>query len=137
MDKQIKQLEEFQQKFNSHCNYKPTFLQKEDWELRYKLSKEELDEYKEACENNDMVEILDSITDRLFLVIGDAVSHGLQDKLIPAFQEVFESNMSKLGEDGEPIVNGENGVLDETRPLGKILKSKNYFKPNLEKILNE
>jgi predicted HAD superfamily Cof-like phosphohydrolase len=135
MQKQIQNLEEFQRKFNSIYNTKPTFLTEEEYNLRYALSKEELEEYLEACQNKNMVEILDSIIDRIFLAIGDAVCHGLQDKLVDAFQEVVDSNMSKLDENGKPIINGENGVLDTTRPLGKILKSKNYFEPNLKKFL--
>jgi predicted HAD superfamily Cof-like phosphohydrolase len=135
MQKQIQNLEEFQRKFNSIYNTEPTFLTEEEYNLRYALSKEELEEYLEACQNKDMVEILDAIVDRIFLAIGDAVCHGLQDKLVDAFQEVVDSNMSKLDENGKPIINGENGVLDTTRPLGKILKSKNYFEPNLKQFL--
>lgn len=135
MQNEINGLEMFQKKFNGTFNTKPTFLTEEEYNLRYALSKEELEEYLEACQNNNMVEILDSIVDRIFLAIGDAVCHGLQDKLIPAFQEVLNSNMSKLDENGKPIYNGENGVLDTTRPLGKILKSKNFFEPNLKQFL--
>lgn len=87
-------------------------------------------------EDNDMVEILDAIVDRIFLAFGDAVSHGLQDKLPKAFQEVFLSNMSKLDNDGEPIINGKKGVLDNKRPIGKLLKSENYFEPNLKQFLS-
>ena len=96
---------------------------------------EMIDEYKEACEQGDIIEIFDAILDRLFLAFGDAVCHGLQDKLIEGFNEVVASNMSKLDEVGLPIINGENGVLDESRPLGKILKSKNYSEPNLKQFL--
>ena len=135
MEKQIKQLEEFQLKFKSLHNTEPTFLTKEEYELRFLLSEEELDEYLEACQNKDMVEILDAIVDRIFLAIGDAVCHGLQGKLVEAFQEVVNSNMSKIDENGEPIFNGENGVTDITRPLGKLLKSKLYREPNLKQFL--
>ena len=135
MEKQIKQLEEFQLKFKSLHNIEPTFLAENEYNLRYLLSKEENEEYLEACQNNDMVEILDAIVDRIFLAIGDAVCHGLQGKLVEAFQEVVNSNMSKLDENGEPIFNGENGVTDITRPLGKLLKSKLYREPNLKQFL--
>ena len=135
MKQQIKQLEEFQKAFNSTYSNTPTLLSKEEWELRYKLSEEELLEYKEACEAGDLVEITDSIADRLFLIIGDAVSHGLQHILEDAFNEVVRSNMSKLGLDGRPIVNGENGVFDESRPLGKILKPSHFSEPNLKQFL--
>ena len=135
MQQQLKDLETFQKVFNSTYNETPTLLSEEDWKLRYKLSLEELDEYKEACEQGDIVEIFDAILDRLFLAFGDAVSHGLQDKLIDGFNEVVRSNMSKLGDNGKPLINGENGVWDETRPKGKILKSQNFFEPNLKQFL--
>ena len=135
MQQQLKDLETFQKVFNSTYNETPTLLSEEDWKLRYKLSLEELEEYKEACEQGDIVEIFDAILDRLFLAFGDAVSHGLQDKLIDGFNEVVRSNMSKLGDNGKPLINGENGVWDETRPKGKILKSQNFFEPNLKQFL--
>ena len=135
MRQQIKDLETFQKSFNSVYNTEPTLLKEEDWKLRYKLSLEESDEYKEACEQGDIVEIFDAILDRLFLAFGDAVSHGLQDKLIDGFNEVVRSNMSKLDNNGKPIINGEDNVWDESRPKGKILKSKNFFEPNLKQFL--
>ena len=135
MRQQIKDLETFQKSFNSVYNTEPTLLKEEDWKLRYKLSLEELDEYKEACEQGNIVEIFDAILDRLFLAFGDAVSHGLQDKLIDGFNEVVRSNISKLDNNGKPIINGEDNVWDESRPKGKILKSKNFFEPNLKQFL--
>ena len=135
MEEQLKDLERFQKAFNSTYNETPTLLSEEDWKLRYKLSLEELEEYKEACEQGDIVEIFDAILDRLFLAFGDAVSHGLQDKLIDGFNEVVRSNMSKLDNNEKPLINGENGVWDETRPKGKILKSQNFFEPNLKQFL--
>lgn len=135
MRQQIKDLETFQKSFNSVYNTEPTLLKEEDWKLRYKLSLEELDEYKEACEQGNIVEIFDAILDRLFLAFGDAVCHGLQDKLIEGFNEVVRSNISKLDNNGKPIINGEDNVWDESRPKGKILKSKNFFEPNLKQFL--
>ena len=135
MRQQIKDLETFQKSFNSVYNTEPTLLKEEDWKLRYKLSLEELDEYKEACEQGNIVEIFDAILDRLFLAFGDAVSHGLQDKLIDGFNEVVRSNMSKLDNNGKPLINGEDDVWDESKPKGKILKSKNFFEPNLKQFL--
>ena len=135
MKEQLEDLERFQKAFNSTYNETPTLLSEEDWKLRYKLSLEELEEYKEACEQGDIVEIFDAILDRLFLAFGDAVSHGLQDKLIDGFNEVVRSNMSKLDNNGKPIINGEDNVWDESRPKGKILKSKNFFEPNLKQFL--
>ena len=135
MEEQLKDLERFQKAFNSTYNETPTLLSEEDWKLRYKLSLEELEEYKEACEQGDIVEIFDAILDRLFLAFGDAVSHGLQDKLIDGFNEVVRSNMSKLDNNGKPLINGEDDVWDESKPKGKILKSQNFFEPNLKQFL--
>jgi len=135
MQKQINQLSEFQRAFNSTYNTSPTLLNEEDYNLRYLLLKEENEEYLEACQNNDKVEILDALTDQLYIVLGSIVSHGMQHIIEDAFQEVQNSNMSKLDKDRLPIINGENGVLDETRPLGKILKSENFFEPNLKQFL--
>jgi predicted HAD superfamily Cof-like phosphohydrolase len=135
MQKQIEQLIAFQKAFKSLVNTQPTLLTEEQWNLRLALSQEELDEYKEGCENEDIVEIFDSILDRLFLAFGDAVSHGLQDYLVAGFEEVLASNMSKLDDNGQPIINGENGYLDTSRPLGKILKSEKFFHPRLDLIL--
>lgn len=137
MVEQLKQLREFQTKFRSIVNNKPTLLTEEEFELRYKLSKEELDEYLEACKNEDIVEVADAIVDRIFLALGDAICHGLGDILPELFEEVVASNMSKLDDDGEPVINGEKGVLDTTRPLGKILKSNNYFKPRIKEIIEK
>lgn len=135
MKEQLKDLERFQKAFNSTYNETPTLLEEEDWRLRYKLSLEELEEYKEACEQRDIVEIFDAILDRLFLAFGDAVSHGLQDKLIDGFNEVVKSNMSKLDYDGKPLLNGINTPLDKSKPFGKVIKSDKYFEPNLKQFL--
>lgn len=135
MDRQIEQLMTFQRSFKGLVNLSPTLLTEEQWKLRLKLSQEELDEYRDACEAGDLVEIFDAILDRIFLAIGDAVSHGLQDYLIEGFDEVVRSNLSKLDENGQPIINGENGVYDESRPFGKILKSKDFSEPMLDLIL--
>lgn len=135
MIKQLKNLEAFQKAFNSTFNETPTLLKDEDYVLRYNLLKEENEEYLAACRNNDEVEILDALTDQLYIVLGTIVSHGMQHIIEKAFEEVHASNMSKLDENGKPIINGENGVFDETRPKGKILKSKNFFEPNLKQFL--
>lgn len=135
MEKQIAQLCEFQRAFDSTFNTSPTLLDEEEYKLRYLLLKEENEEYLEACQNNDKVEILDALTDQLYIVLGSIVSHGMQHIIEKAFQEVHNSNMSKLGDDGLPLINGENSVLDSNKPLGKILKSKNFFEPNLKQFL--
>lgn len=137
MKKQLKQLEEFQKAFNQCHNQEPSLIDKDDFMLRYKLIEEELEEYKQACFDRDIVEISDAITDLLYVVLGTAVSHGIQNVLPDIFQEVHESNMSKLDDNGKAIINGLNGVNDKTRPHGKVLKSKNYFEPNINPILQK
>ena len=94
-------------------------------ELRYNLMKEENEEYLEAVQNNDIVEIADALGDMLYILCGTILEHGLQHKIEEAFDEIQRSNMSKLGEDGKPI----------HREDGKVMKGPNYFKPNFEKIL--
>ena len=91
--------------------------------LRISLIKEELDELKQAIENNDLLEVADALTDILYVTYGAGHSFGIN--LDKCFNEVQQSNMSKLGKDGKPIYN-------ET---GKVMKGPNYFKPNLEKFL--
>ena len=135
MQQQLNQLSEFQRAFNSTYNTSPTLLSEEDYILRFKLLQEENEEYLEACRNNDKVEILDALTDQLYIVLGSIVSHGMQHIIEKAFDEVQASNMSKLDDEGLPIINSENGVWDESRPKGKILKSKNFFEPNLKQFL--
>lgn len=135
MQNQLNQLSKFQRAFNSTHNTSPTLLSEEDYVLRFKLLQEENEEYLEACRNNDKVEILDALTDQLYIVLGSIVSHGMQHIIEKAFDEVQASNMSKLDDEGLPIINGENGVWDESRPKGKILKSKNFFEPNLKQFL--
>ena len=135
MQKQLNQLSKFQRAFNSTYNTSPTLLNEEDYVLRFKLLQEENEEYLEACRNNDKVEILDALTDQLYIVLGSIVSHGMQHVIEKAFSEVHNSNLSKLDDEGLPIINGENGVWDESRPKGKILKSKNFFEPNLKQFL--
>ena len=135
MQKQLNQLSKFQRAFNSTYNTSPTLLSEEDYVLRFKLLQEENEEYLEACRNNDKVEILDALTDQLYIVLGSIVSHGMQHIIEKAFSEVHNSNLSKLDDEGLPIINGENGVWDESRPKGKILKSQNFFEPNLKQFL--
>ncbi|GAB4159775.1 MAG: nucleoside triphosphate pyrophosphohydrolase family protein [Winogradskyella sp.] len=93
--------------------------------LRYKLMREENEEYLEAANDNDLVEVADALGDMLYILCGTIIEHGLQYKIEEVFEEIQRSNMSKLGEDGEPIY----------REDGKVLKGPNYFKPNIKDIL--
>jgi predicted HAD superfamily Cof-like phosphohydrolase len=95
-------------------------------QLRFDLMKEENEEYFEAAQNNDLVEVADALGDMLYILCGTIIEHGLQNKIEAVFEEIQRSNMSKLGEDGQPIY----------REDGKVLKGPKYFKPNIESILN-
>ena len=95
--------------------------------LRYKLMREENEEYLEAANNNDLVEVADALGDMLYILCGTILEHGLQHKIEEVFEEIQRSNMSKLGEDGKPIY----------REDGKVLKGPNYFKPKIQEILDK
>ena len=95
--------------------------------LRYKLMREENEEYLEAANNDDLVEVADALGDMLYILCGTIIEHGMQYKIEEVFEEIQRSNMSKLGENGEPIY----------RDDGKVLKGPNYFKPNIEGILTK
>lgn len=95
----------------------------EIWELRDSLHREEFSELIDAMDRGNLIDLADAICDLVYVVVGTAVSFGIPfDR---CFQEVQASNMSKLGEDGKPIV----------REDGKILKGPNFFKPNLERVI--
>lgn len=94
--------------------------------LRFNLMQEENEEYLEAANANDMVEVADALGDMLYILCGTIIEHGMQYKIEEIFNEIQRSNMSKLGENGEPIY----------REDGKVLKGPDYFKPNIAKILD-
>ncbi len=94
--------------------------------LRFNLMKEENEEYFEAANNNDLVEVADALGDMLYILCGTIIEHGMQHKIEEVFDEIQRSNMSKLGADGQPIYRAD----------GKVLKGPNYFKPNIASILN-
>ena len=94
--------------------------------LRYNLMKEENDEYFEAANNGDLVEVADALGDMLYILCGTILEHGMEHKIEEVFDEIQRSNMSKLSENGTPIY----------RDDGKILKGSNYFKPRIAEILN-
>ena len=87
---------------------------------------EENKEYKIAAKNNDIVEVADALGDMLYILCGTIIEHGMQDIIEPIFDEIQKSNMSKLGEDGNPIF----------REDGKVMKGPNYFKPDFKKFFN-
>ena len=93
--------------------------------LRFNLMKEENEEYLEAAQNNDLIEIADALGDMLYILCGTIIEHGLQHKIEAVFDEIQRSNMSKLNLDGKPIY----------REDGKVMKGPNYFKPDFSKII--
>jgi predicted HAD superfamily Cof-like phosphohydrolase len=128
MKKVIEQVEIFHDSFGIPNNYTPTTnLSKEEIRLRYNLMKEENEEYLEAANNNDLVEVADALGDQLYILCGTILKHGLQHKIEEVFEEIQRSNMSKLDENGKPIF----------REDGKILKSELYFKPNIKSVLDK
>ena len=93
--------------------------------LRFNLMREENEEYLEAANNNDIIEVADALGDMLYILCGTIIEHGMQHKIDEIFNEIQSSNMSKLGADGNPIY----------REDGKVLKGPNYFKPDIEGVL--
>jgi predicted HAD superfamily Cof-like phosphohydrolase len=94
--------------------------------LRHRLMAEENDEYLEAAQNNDLTQIADALGDKLYILCGTIIAHGLQHKIVEVFEEIHRSNMSKLDAEGKPIY----------REDGKIMKSERYFLPDIESVLN-
>ena len=120
--------------FNKAFNIKVEDRLSPPSDLRFKLMLEENQEYKDS---ENRVDVADAIGDMLYILCGTIVHHGLENHIEDLFNEIHRSNMSKLDDSGNPLINGENGVLDERKPLGKILKSKNFSEPDLLTILNK
>ena len=116
-------VKKFMKTFGQEVKEKAEFPSERITQLRYDLIKEELDELKIAINEKDIKEVADALTDILYVTYGAGHSFGID--LDKCFQEVQNSNMSKLGADGKPIYN-ENG---------KVMKGPNYFKPNLNKFV--
>ena len=127
MEKQLKAVETFHIAFGQENGKWPQPLTKDEYDLRYRLMAEENYEYLEACEANSLVEIADALGDQLYILCGTILKHGMQHIIEDVFGEIQASNMSKLGEDGKPIL----------RDDGKILKGPGYFRPDLSKFIKE
>jgi len=112
----------FMKTFGQEVKDKPSFSTDKINNLRINLIKEELEELTEAMKNKDLIEVADALTDILYVTYGAGHAFGID--LDKCFEEVQNSNMSKLGIDGKPIYN----------EYGKVLKGPNYFKPNLKKF---
>lgn len=133
MRKQLGNLEEFHEAFNSVMNESPNLVDRETFELRFKLLKEENEEYLDACFDGNLVEIADALGDQLYIVLGSIITHGLQHVIEEVFERIHISNMSKLV-DGKPLINGVN-VFDDTKPIGKILKPENWKPVDLKNLI--
>tara|TARA_Y200000002_G_C22229122_1_gene474865 strand:+ start:22 stop:393 length:372 start_codon:yes stop_codon:yes gene_type:complete len=116
-------VKKFMQTFGQEVRTKASFPNNKITNLRINLIREELLELEEAVEKKDIKEVADALTDILYVTYGAGHSFGIN--LDKCFEEVQNSNMSKLGEDGKPITNEH----------GKVMKGPNYFKPNLSKFV--
>lgn len=123
----ILKVQEFQEKFKQPVSNRPCFINKNRAKLRFNLMKEENEEYLEAVENDDIIEVADALGDMLYILCGTIIEHGMQYKIEDVFNEIHRSNMSKLDPNGKPIF----------REDGKILKGPNYFKPNLKQFFKD
>ena len=119
----FEKVKKFMQTFGQDIKNKPSFPSEKIISLRSALIEEELSELKEAVKNKDINEVADALTDILYVTYGAGHAYGID--LDKCFDEVQNSNMSKLGDDGKPIYNES----------GKVMKGPNYFKPNFKKFL--
>lgn len=151
----VSEVEEFNAIMGKPNNYKPVIPDEKEWMFVYNFILEELEEYKEACETGNIVEILDALCDITYVSLGNgAMLHGLKDKVWPAYQEVQASNLSKAcsnEEDAQETVRvrsqeqgeechyekiGEYYIVYRTRDR-KVMKNINYFRPNLTQFFNK
>ena len=127
MKKQIESVKKFHNTYKLGYSETPIAnLGNSKNKLRFSLMSEENEEYLEAANNDDIIEVADALGDMLYILCGTIIEHGMQDIIEDVFDEIQRSNMSKLGKDGEPIY----------REDGKVLKGPNYFKPNFKKFFN-
>jgi predicted HAD superfamily Cof-like phosphohydrolase len=127
MRKEIADIKAFQTAFECNVLPAPTMPAKEIQELRVKLLQEELDELKQANQDNDIVEVGDALTDILYILLGTACEYGLIDKMEEMWNLVHQNNMSKLDENGRPI----------RREDGKIIKPPTYKKVDLTVLFKQ
>ncbi|MEP7264185.1 MAG: nucleoside triphosphate pyrophosphohydrolase family protein [Bacteroidota bacterium] len=128
MQEVINKVKEFHEIFGLNFSEIPTAaLDQRTVDLRHRLMQEENDEYLEAATDGDLTLIADALGDKLYILCGTILAHGLQHKIIQVFDEIHRSNMSKLDEAGKPIY----------REDGKIMKSNSYFKPDIKSILEK
>ncbi|HLG34152.1 MAG TPA: nucleoside triphosphate pyrophosphohydrolase family protein [Bacteroidia bacterium] len=124
----IDSVQEFHEVFRIPLSENPTVQLKYDLiELRHRLMQEENDEYLEACRKGDIHLVADALGDQLYILFGTIITHGLQHKIEEVFDEIHRSNMSKLDDNRQPIY----------REDGKVMKSGNYFLPDIKSILEK
>jgi len=122
LEKTIKLVREFHDAFGINSIDQPSVkLDPKTVQLRFDLMQEENQEYLEAAQSGDLIEVADALGDMLYILCGTMLTHGMQGKIEEVFTEIHRSNMSKLGADGKPVY----------REDGKVLKGENYFKPNI------
>lgn len=128
MESKIKAVEQFHISFGLGVSKKPMAdLGEAKNLLRFNLMDEENKEYLEAANEGDLIEVADALGDMLYILCGTILEHGMQYKIEEVFEEIQRSNMSKLGEDGKPIY----------REDGKVMKGPNYFKPDIQSIMDK
>lgn len=128
MESKIKAVELFHNSFGLGVLKEPKAnLGEAKNELRFNLMDEENKEYLEAANDGDLIEVADALGDMLYILCGTILEHGMQYKIEEVFDEIQRSNMSKLGSDGNPIY----------REDGKVLKGPNYFKPDIQGVLDK
>ena len=136
MNKMQQQVKAFHEAFGHTVNDQPRSPSIDDIKLRILLMQEELlgkGELAESMEEQDLIGVADGLADLLYVTIGTAVVFGID--IEPVFDEVHRSNMSKLGDDGEPIIS--RGMDIDGYPLGKVMKGPNFFEPAIGKELNK
>ena len=151
----VNEVEEFNATMGKPNNYEPTIPAKKEWQFVYDFILEELEEYKEACEKGDIVEVLDALCDITYVSLGNgAMLHGLKDKVRPAYQEVQASNMSKActseeeAQETVEVRSKEQGEACHYEKVGKyyivyrtrdkkVMKNINYFRPDLSQFFTE
>ena len=119
----FQKVKNFMETFGQEVKSRPSLSSDKINILRYNLIKEELDEFKQALDNKNLIEVADALTDILYVTYGAGHAFGIN--LDACFEEVQNSNMSKLGNDGKPIYNDQ----------GKVMKGPKYFKPDLSKFI--
>ena len=133
MKKIIEKRLKFNKAFNLPTAEKPTSINHLRAKLQFEMMQEELNEYAEA---ETLTDVADALIDMQEILLGMFAEHGMLHKIEALYDEVHQSNMSKLDDNGKPLINGENGVFDDTRPIGKVIKSKNFIEPDFAYIIN-